>query len=103
MKDIVNFETQQSFVTNFQEDELELYQQAILHTKGLYISAEAHDKIGNKLNGYFSLCRTEFAQNDLSDFWACFYCMKMQKKDGVELWMHLPEEIEKRHSKLYKA
>ena len=90
-------------ITNFRKDELALYKQAILHTTGLYISEVAYNRLGERLKDYYSLRRDGSAPDNLSGFWHCFDVLEAQKSAGVELWMRLPDEVERIHSNLSKT
>lgn len=85
-------------LTNFNKDDLELYQQAILHDEGLFIQIHAHDVLGRIIENCYSLwTKTE---KDRSNFWKCFRKLREQKESELEFWMILPKEFEKEFSNL---
>lgn len=70
------------FITNFMDDDLELYQHAIVGTGGQILQNQPGFP-------YYNSCPwTLWVQESrIQDFWNQFDLMKSRKKSGIENWM----------------
>lgn len=78
--------------TNFSEEELPLYRQAIRHNPSLRISKVAYDVNGNRIKGY----RAVISKNKSSNagkrmFFAVLDKLIEQMKAGKKNWAKLPD------------
>ena len=76
-------ETGYRFVTNISDDDLELYQYAII---GFDPQINTYDKSGPNPSAKYTLWSL---QNGLSLFWERFKRMKAAKESGNEDWRHI--------------
>jgi hypothetical protein len=63
---------EENLITNFNKEDLYLYEKAIEKYDALYIDNKAYDGLGNRIKNSYAL-RTNDIDNMANDFWNVYY------------------------------